>query len=171
MEIKSKYLNGSTVKIEYKIKVKNNGEIPGYARKIVDYKPNDLEFNSKENPEWKKSGKNLYTSSLDDTIINPGESKEVTLILTKKMTDSNTGLTNNMAEIAEEYNLQGISDIDSKPNNKKGSEDDLGQANAIISVSTGRAISYVIITFLITIGMGVLVYINFKKMIYTKWNF
>ena len=167
-EIKSKYLNGSIVNIEYKIRVKNNGEIPGYARKIVDYKSKDLEFNSKYNKNWKKSGDNLYTDCLANTIINPGESKEVTLILTKKMTNSNTGLTNNMAEITEEYNAQGISDIDSKPNNKQGNEDDLGQANAIISISTGKTIGYIIITLIATIGIGVLVYINLKKAIFKK---
>ena len=170
VEIKSKYINGSIVKIEYKIKVTNKGKIAGYAKKIVDYKPNDLEFNSRENPNWKESGNSLYSESLANTIINPGESKEVTLVLTKKMTNNNTGLTNNMAEITEDYNVHGISDVDSKPNNKKGNEDDLGQANAIISISTGKNISYIIMTLLITIGIGILAYINLRKIIYKRIN-
>ena len=168
VEVKSKDINGSIVRIQYIIKVTNKGEIGGYAKKIVDYKPKDLEFDSKENPKWKESGNYLYSESLANTIINPGESKEVTLILTKKMTNNNTGLTNNMAEIAEDYNVDGISDVDSKPNNKKGNEDDLGQANVIISISTGKNISYIIITLLFAIGIGVLVYISFKKIIYKR---
>ena len=170
-EIRAKYIEGSTVKIEYSIKVKNNGDIPGYAREIVDYKPNDLEFDSSENSKWKETENHLYTNALENTIINPGESKEVKLVFTKKMTNSNTGLTNNMAEILEDYNAQGIADIDSKPNNKQSNEDDLGQANVIISVSTGKTIGFVVTTFIIAIGLGVLVYINLKKILYRNINF
>ncbi len=34
------------------------------------------------------------------TVINPGESKEITLVLSKKMTGENTGTVVNTAEIA-----------------------------------------------------------------------
>lgn len=169
-EIKGKYLSGSIVLIEYKIRVTNNGDIAGYARKIVDYKPNDLEFNSEINSKWYKSGNNLYTNSLAETIINPGETKELTLILTKKMTNTNTGLTNNKAEIVEDYNNLGISDLDSTLNNKQENEDDMGQANIIISVSTGKTIGFIIITLIIAICIGILVFFNFKKIIYKRMN-
>ena len=169
-EIKGKYLSGSIVLIEYKIRVTNNGDIAGYARKIVDYKPNDLEFNSEINSKWYKSGNNLYTNSLAETIINPGETKELTLILTKKMTNTNTGLTNNKAEIIEDYNVLGISDLDSTLNNKQENEDDMGQANIIISVSTGKTIGFIIITLIIAICIGILVFFNLKKIIYKSMN-
>ena len=44
VEIHAKSLKGSVVAIEYKIRVKNTGDIAGYAKQIVDYKPADLNF-------------------------------------------------------------------------------------------------------------------------------
>ena len=55
-EIKAKNLKGTTVVIEYKIKVTNEGELAGYVRRIVDYKPSDLTFNSSLNPDWYQAG-------------------------------------------------------------------------------------------------------------------
>ena len=170
-EVKAKHLSGTTVVIEYKIKITNNGELAGYAKNIVDYKPTDLNFNSELNPNWYQSGNNLYTKSLANTKIEPGESKELTLILTKTMTTSNTGLTNNMAEIAEDYNSSGIADTDSTPGNKNIQEDDIGQANVIISVSTGAAISYLTLTLSIIIVLAAGAYIISKKVLQENIKF
>jgi len=171
VEVKAKHLSGTTVVIEYKIKITNNGELAGYAKNIVDYKPTDLNFNSELNPNWYQSGNNLYTKSLANTKIEPGESKELTLILTKTMTTSNTGLTNNMAEIAEDYNSSGIADTDSTPGNKNIQEDDIGQANVIISVSTGAAISYITLTLSIIIVLAAGAYIISKKVLQENIKF
>ena len=146
VDIKAKNLSGSTVVIEYKINVKNNGEMAGYAKKIVDYKPNDLSFNSELNSNWYQSGEYLYSNSLSNTKIGPGETKELTLVLTKTMTETNTGLVNNTAEIGEDYNSLNIKDKDSTPGNKQKSEDDMDSCDTIISVKTGIAISFVSIT-------------------------
>ncbi len=51
-EIKAKEIDGATVKIEYKIKITNDGERAGTIEKVVDYLPNDLTFVSKENKDW-----------------------------------------------------------------------------------------------------------------------
>lgn len=165
VEVKAKYLNSTTAVIEYKIKVTNNGELAGYARKIADYKPADLAFNSKLNPDWYQSGDSLYSTALANTKIEPGESKELTLILTKTMTENNTGLTNNTAEIVESYNSMGIEDTDSTPGNKETKEDDLGSANIIISVSTGAAVSYLSLTLSIIAIIAVGAYIATRKIL------
>ena len=165
IEIKAKYLSGTTAVIEYKIKVTNNGEVAGYARNIVDYKPADLTFNSKLNPDWYQSGEYLYSTALANTKIEAGESKELTLVLTKTMTENNTGLTNNTAEIAESYNALGIEDRNSTSGNKQAKEDDLGQANIIISVSTGAAVSYISLTLSIIAIIAVGAYIITKKIL------
>lgn len=164
-EIKAKHLSGSTAIIEYKIKVTNNGEIAGYATSIVDYKPTDLSFNSNLNKEWYQSENNLYTNVLANTIINPGETKEIKLILTKTMTETNTGLTNNIAEIAETYNTLGIENRNSIPGNKDTKEADTGSANVIISVSTGTAISYIALTLSIIALVATVSYIASKKIL------
>ena len=164
-EIKSKYINGSTIVIEYTIKVKNEGELAGYVKQITDYKPRDLSFNSSLNKDWYQSGDNVYSSSLANTKIEPGETKELTLILTKTMTETNTGLTNNTAEITEVFNSRGIADIDSVPGNKNTTEDDLAQANVIISVSTGSAIRYVSISLTIIGTIAVCAYFIAKRIL------
>lgn len=152
-EIKSKNLSGSLVVIEYKIKVTNTGDVAGYARNIVDYMPSSLSFNSSLNSDWYISGNNLYNTSLANTKIEPGESKELTLVLTKTMTDSNTGLVNNKAEIAESSNELGIKD----ETNEKGS------ADVIISVSTGALVNYVATTIITLIVLAGLAYLVNKK--------
>ena len=146
VEIGAKYLKNSTVVIEYSIKVKNTGEMAGYAKQIVDYKPADLKFNSSLNSDWYQSGEVIYSNTLEKTKLEPGETKELKLILTKEMTESNTGLTNNMAEINQSISVNNTNDSDSTLGNKKSGEDDLGQANIIIGVKTGAAISYILVS-------------------------
>lgn len=157
-EIKSKNLNGSLVVIEYKIKITNIGDVAGYARNVVDYMPSTLNFNSSLNSDWYISGKNVYSTSLANTKIEPGESKELTLILTKTMTESNTGLVNNKAEIIESSNELGIKD----ETNVKGS------ADVIISVSTGALVNYVVTTLITLIVLAGLAYIVNKKYLSKK---
>ena len=152
VEIGAKYLKNSTVIIEYSIKVKNTGEIAGYAQQIVDYKPTDLKFNSSLNSSWYQSGEYLYSNALEKTKIEPGETKELKLVLTKEMTESNTGLTNNMAEINQSTSINNTNDSDSTSGNKTSKEDDLGQANVIIGVKTGAAINYILISILIILA-------------------
>ena len=144
-EIKSKYLSGSNVVIEYKMKITNNGEIAGYAKNIVDNLPSSLKFNSNLNKDWYQKDGNLYNTSLAETKIEPGETKEVTLILTKLMTNSNTGLTNNKAKITSSSNSLGIED-----SNKDNEE---SSADIIITVSTGGVVNYII---LITLALAII---------------
>ena len=165
VEIGAKYLKNSTVVIEYSIKVKNAGEMAGYAKQIIDYKPTDLKFNSSLNSDWYQSGENLYSNALENTKIEPGETKELKLVLTKEMTETNTGLTNNTAEINQSLSINNTNDSDSTLGNKKSGEDDLGQANLIIGVKTGAAISYILVSISI-LGMTVLVaYFLSKRLI------
>lgn len=166
IEIPSKQVNKTTMIIEYTIKVTNEGNIPGYAKQIVDYLPNDLKFQSELNKEWYKSTDgNLYNKSLADTIINPGETKEIKLIVTKTTNEKNLGTTNNSAEIAESYNDYGIQDIDSTPGNKIAKEDDYGSADILISLNTGTIIMYIgLITSMIAI-IGVGAYMIKKKVL------
>ena len=145
-EIQPKDLASSTVYVEYKIKVTNNGQIPGTADKIVDYLPKDMTVNTELNPDWYiGSDGNAYNESLSNVIIEPKETKEITLIVTKEMTEENTGISSNKAEIAAASNEFGIADIDSTPGNGATNEDDLGQADAIISITTGGGVVNIMI--------------------------
>ena len=170
-EINSKYLAGSTVIVEYKIKVTNEGEISGYVKSIVDYKPTDLNFDSSLNKGWYMSNGNLYYSGLANTKIESGDTKEIMLTLTKTMTNLNTGLVNNMAEIAEDYNTLGLKDKDSTAGNKQKSEDDLSSANLIINVKTGAAINYILLTISILILLIGIAYLFNKTILKVKIKF
>ena len=164
MEIHRKQVAGSVVVLEYTIKVKNNGEVAGYAKNVVDYLSNGLVFSSELNPDWYLSGNELYTNKFADEIINPGEEKEVKLVLTKTMTNENTGVVNNRAEIAEAYNEYGISDINSTPNNNMPGENDLGSADVIIGISTGGTIAaYIILVMINTILIAIAIRLMIKN--------
>ena len=157
VELSTSYTDYATVLVEYTIQVTNEGDIPGYAKEIVDYIPSGMTFNSELNKEWYlgKDG-NAYSTTLANTIINPGETKEIKFVLSKKMTNDNMGTFRNTAEIKTSYNEYGIEDIDSKAGNKQDGEDDMSSADAVIAISTGKeAVSYA------GIAIGVLALIAF----------
>ena len=109
------------------------------------------------------SGNYLFTKSLENVELAPGEEKEVKLILTKTMTGENTGLINNRAEIYEDYNTYGENDIDSTPNNQVSNEDDMGSVDVIIMIATGGSNTlYVMLIMinLILIGIAIKLMIN-----------
>ncbi len=139
IEIDAKQMNGSNVIIEYQIVVTNVGEVAGYARNIVDYLPNDLTFRSELNKDWYEKDNALYTSVLSNDIIQPGESRTITLTLTKTMGEDNL-VTRNNAEIYEAYNDLGLEDGNSTPGNHVSGENDMGSADVIVSVRTGGVI-------------------------------
>ena len=144
VDIEPKFLYGAKVLVEYKILITNEGDIEGNASKIVDYVPEGMTFNSELNPDWytSKDG-NAYTTKLADVVIAPNETKEVTIVLSKSMTENNTGIVNNIAEIAESYNEKGILEKDSIAENKAQNEDDISYANAIITVETGERFLFI----------------------------
>lgn len=144
VDINAKYLNGANVLVEYTFTVKNEGELEGYAKQIVDYMPKELEFNTELNKNWYKGNDgNLYTEELTDTAIAAGESKTVKLVLSKAMTESNTGIINNQAEISKDYNQAGVADQDSTPGDQDPKDDDMSSADLIIGVKTGETLIYI----------------------------
>lgn len=169
VELDSKQIDNSTVIIEYDIRVTNEGELAGYVNEIVDYMPSDLSFSSEMNKNWyQMNNGQLYTKELTDKIINPGESKTVTLTLIKSMKQNNTGTTINTAEINKASNDFLILDRDSTPGNKVTGEDDISTAQVIISIRTGKVITYMLIVFLITAIIGLNVYLIKKKVVVTE---
>ena len=103
-----------------------------------------------------QSGEYIYSKALEKEKIQPGETKELTLVLTKMMTESNTGLTNNIAEIADASSLNGTADVDSNFGNKKSGEDDLGEANVIVGIKTGLTTNILTIVFILLITITIL---------------
>ena len=82
------------------------------------------------------------------------------------MTESNTGLTNNKAEIESAYNSLGIPNTTKQE--KSGKVSNAGSADTIISVKTGTAVSYVALTLTIIIAICGLAYLVNKKLLMEK---
>lgn len=168
VEIGAKELNNSTVIMRYSIQVTNTGDVAGYVQNIIDYMPSDLNFKSELNSDWYKSNGALYNTSLSNTAIQPGESKNVNLVLVKNINETNTGTVVNTAEIGKASNALELDDVDSTPNNKKADEDDYGKAEVIISVKTGSVAMYIFTIFLSLAIIAIGTYVINKKL--TKYD-
>ena len=151
-DVPAKEANGTTIIITYEIIVTNEGKIEGTADIVRDNVPNDLRFSAELNKDWYEGTGGVYSNALGNTVINPGESKALTLVLTKKMNSDGYGLINNTAEIVKSSNSEGKDDIDSVAGNNNSEEDDLSNANVLISVKTGKWSAYILLTIsLITV--------------------
>lgn len=169
-EIKGKEVNSTTVVVEYTIRITNKGDVPGYVKKVADYLSSDYKFNSELNKDWYQENGVVYSTSLADTKINPGESKDLKLIAIKQMKESNVGLTTNTAEIVNTYNELGLKDINSTEGNKVQGENDMSSADVIIAIKTGQII--LVVTLIITavlIAIAVILFIRKKEL--KKENF
>lgn len=166
VDIVGKYVNETTIVVEYKIKVTNEGAVTGYVKKLVDYIPTEMKFNSELNRDWYISDNGYaYNSSLANIAIAPEESKEVTLILTKKLTEDSLQLINNTAEIYEASNDLGLDDIDSVVANKKNGEDDMSSADILPTVKTGETIMIIGLSTIIIAIIGIAAYFIKKKVL------
>ena len=143
LDFKKSAIKNLVVKYEYKIRVTNEGEIAGYAKEISDYIPEGLRFEAADNPLWEEVEGKVVTDQLKDTLLQPGESAEVSIILTWINREDNMGLKVNVAEISKDYNEYGTPDRDSTPNNKVPGEDDIDDAPVMLTVKTGQTVFFI----------------------------
>ncbi len=144
VDLVASQMSKTTVKFAYTIKVTNEGEIAGYAEEVKDYIPEGLEFKAEDNPDWKEVKKGeVVTEKLKDTLLNPGESATVEIVLTWKNGTNNTGVKTNYAEISKDSD----DDIDSTPDNYNKQEDDIDDAQVILSIKTAATPTYIGLIF------------------------
>ena len=166
VDIAKSKLKDMNIKVEYTITIKNNGETAGYASEITDYIPEGFTFDSNSNPNWVQNNGYITTNALADEIINPNETKEVKLIL--EWNNSEIGQKTNISEIskhADENKNSDVVDIDSTPNNKVETEDDLDLTNIILTVKTGSEEITIILTalgFMAIVSLGI---VGYKKIV------
>lgn len=126
VEINRKKLMEETVKIEYLLKVINDGELAGQAT-LIDNIPEGFEMTSEENNGWTvKNG----TSEIKIDKIEAGEEKEYKVVLQWQKGESNTGTKENVAYISEIQNEAGFKETTE--------EDNQDGATVIISIATGK---------------------------------
>lgn len=155
VELNAKKVAGTTIIVEYEIKVTNVGEVDAYIRKIKDFMPQDMIFKSELNKDWYLNGKDLYTSTLSNKKLKAGETETLKLILTKGMNASNVGLINNKAEIMEIYTEDTLKE--------KNTEDNIDNAQLIVSIKTGEFIKYSLITILAILFICILIITFIRK--------
>ena len=152
------------MKFGFGIKITNEGDIAGYATEITDYVPEGLKFDPNDNPEWTDEGNNVIsTRQLEGTLLQPGESATVEVILTWINGEDNLALKTNVAEISEDDNEYDVPDRDSTPDNQKEGEDDIDEAKVILSIITGGA------TIIITLILGILIVVLIGVMLIKKF--
>ena len=158
VEINKKKINKTVVKFAYTIKITNEGDIPGYATEITDYIPKGLEFKKEDNPNWIYEGNGVIsTRALENILLQPGQSAEVEVILTWINGEDNLGSKINVAEISEDYNDEGVPDKDSTPDNQKEGEDDIDEAEVILSIKTGGGVNEIYFNLILVVFLIVLV--------------
>ena len=159
VDLKKSKVKNVVVKFEYQIRVENQGQIAGYAKEVSDYIPQGLKFVKDDNQNWREVDGKIVTNQLENTLLQPGESTTISVILTWINDSNNLGLKTNIAEISEDADDNGnsITDIDSTPNNQVDGEDDQDNAPVILTIKTGETTIYtgVIIASIAIIGLGV----------------
>ena len=159
VDLGRKDINDVTVKFEFQIKVTNEGEIAGYATEITDYIPEGLRFVQEDNPDWYEreplnGRERVATQALANTLLQPGESATVSILLTWINDQDNMGLKTNIAEISQDYNDSNTPDIDSTPDNFKEGEDDIDDAPVMLTVALGNTKLYLGLAAIVVIALG-----------------
>ena len=165
VEIDAKKINNTQIIVEYEIDITNIGELDGYVRKVYDYIPEGFTLDTDSSKDWYMQNGVLVNETLANQEIKVGETKTLTLRLVKQMNEDTLGTYTNIAEIAEDYNEQGVEDINSTPANRSQGENDMSQAEVLISIRTGKAIIYISLVLSIIIIIGVGIYFIKKKVI------
>ena len=156
IEIHSKQFVGSTVVIEYKIKVTNVGELSGFVYEMIDQLPQGLDFHSELNSGWSKSLSTLSTAKFLNTEIKPGESIEIPLTLSITLDETSGGSYENVSQIKLTDNSRHIDEA-----NK---ENNIDRTTVLIAVSTGFQIALKYLgTSIALAALAVLFYIAIRK--------
>ena len=147
-------INKVTVKFEFQIKITNEGEIAGYATEVTDYIPEGLKFIQEDNPLWYpreplNGRERVGTQQLANTLLQPGESATISILLTWINDPNNMGLKTNIAEISQDDNDSDTPDIDSTPDNFTDGEDDIDDAPVMLTVALGDTQIYIGLGFVI----------------------
>ncbi len=156
-EIHSKEINGAEVIIEYTLNITNTSDVAGSATEMLANIPSEMTLNSNMNPDWYEGkDKKIYSIALADKILKPGESTQLKMYISKKMTDKNTGNFNVNFEISETYNQNGIEEETKEDNNQT--------IKCLITVATGNTPIYIgtLIIILIVLA-GVISGVKFSR--------
>lgn len=158
VEIPAKKIDKSTVDLEYKIVIENNGNVDGTPTMINDYVPEEMTFDETRNTGWYIGNDGmLYNDSLKETVVKVGEKKEISLVLSKKMNAENTNVVCNKVLLASAKSENGL---------QENSEDNVATQEVLITIKTGY--TFQITSFIAIIMIASVLVINKDKLLKRK---
>ena len=140
VEIYRKDVEKTNIQIVYRIRVINNGEVEG-AVTIEDKLPEGMTLANNDRTWEEQDG--VLRKIIPE--INPGETKEYTVVLDWNTAENNMGEKDNIISIVDTQNVPGFID-----NNDK---DNTSNANVIISVETGELPIGLILALVALVGL------------------
>ena len=166
LEIHRKKIGTATVKVKYKIRITNTGEIEGTADKIAEIIPEGYTYYAEDNTiNWKKEenaanvkGTRLATTDLEKEVIKPGEYKEIEIVLRWNNGEKEGEISSNISIISSTLNPAKFADTIE--------EDNSSTAKTMIVVSTGseqieNIMMAVDIVTILVLTAGIIIY--YKK--------
>ena len=133
LDIHKNKVETAEIKVTYKIRVTNTGEIAGTANEIKETIPEELEFRQSDNEtKWDIDGATLKTTELEKETIEPGDYKEIEITLRWKKGDNNLGEVTNKVELSRTSNQANFI--------VQTEEDTKAESKMIITVATGLLI-------------------------------
>lgn len=153
LEVSAKNLVGTEVIIEYNIKVSNLGESKAYISELIDELPDELELNNSESNGWYEENGKIYYTNLNELEV--GQTIDIKLVATKKLTNDNLGITNNIVT---------INATDANKVQESNMQNNISNAQLIIGTSTGRIVLNIIgiIGLLAIIEIGLFIIKKYK---------
>ncbi len=135
-------VKNTTIRVTYVLKVKNIGEIEGYATELVDYIPAD--FKLVEDGTWKIKEDKAVTTKLKNTLLKPGESTTIEITFDWKLTEDNIGSRINEGKITKYENIY---------NAKDPTEDNNDKEEMLVQVRTGSTWVFKVVAALVALWM------------------
>ena len=157
VDIKRSEQKTTKLTVTYGLLIKNVGEIPGYATEITDYIPENFELVSSD--EWTVEDNKAVTKSLENVLLNPGESKTVEITFEWELLTGTIGSRINEAKITEYVNEYNAKDV---------TEDNNDNEEILVTVKTGSEIIKVVGQITLYIGLVALAVLTIKKKVVIK---
>lgn len=97
-------IKNTIIKVQYEITVKNIGKDDLIVSEIQDYIPSGFSFYEEDNIDWVKNETVLKYNGISNTIITPGKSEKIYIILRWKNQYCNLGIKTNYVEATKVIN-------------------------------------------------------------------
>ena len=152
IDVAKKDVANTTIRVTYGLRVKNIGEIQGYATELMDYIPKD--FVLVEDGIWNVKDDKAFTTKLENTLLKPGESTVIYITFDWKLTEDNIGRRINEGKITKYENEFNAIDP---------TEDNNDKEEMLVQIRTGGIWVFVVIAVLVGLWMAAGIIFILKK--------